>query len=492
MSDPRRTQIERLQEMGTALKTKDRAGIERQPMPEQAPEVRRHNTEEVPLGYDATAAQLEAFRCMGCKLKFCVAGCPVGVDIPAFIGAIREGDFQRAIDTIRAANCLPAVTGRVCPQETQCQATCQMGRIKKNVEESVSIGRLERFVADWEREHDTFALPSLPPPSGKRVAVVGSGPAGLAVAGDLAKLGHEVHVFEAFHKAGGVLIYGIPEFRLPKKIVAVEIAMLEKLGVRFAMNQVVGQTVTVDELLGEEGFKAVFVGTGAGLPTFMRIPGEELIGVYSANEYLTRANLMQAYRFPETDTPTIRAAAVAVFGGGNVAMDSARTALRLGAQKVYLIYRRSESEMPARAEEAHHAKQEGVEFLLLTNPVEILADAAGCVSGLRLQKMELGEPDASGRRRPLPVAGSEYELPVDCVIEAIGNGPNPLIPATTPGLATTKWGNIIADKDSCKTSKPGVFAGGDIVLGAATVILAMGEGRRAATAIHDYLTNGVW
>jgi glutamate synthase (NADPH/NADH) small chain len=461
-------------------------------MPEQAPEIRRHNVDEVPLGFDELAARLEAFRCLDCKTKPCVKGCPVHIDIPGFVTAIRDGDFQRAISVIRESNCLPAVTGRVCPQEVQCQAFCTVGKSLKDVNESVSIGRLERFVADWERTNNKLKMPELPPKSGKRVAVVGSGPAGLTVAGDLVRMGHDVTVFEAFHKFGGVLVYGIPEFRLPKAIVASEAENLDKLGVTFEPNVVIGQTITIDELLEEEGFDAVFVGTGAGLPYFMRIPGEELIGVYSANEYLTRANLMQAYTFPLTDTPTIKAKNVAVFGGGNVAMDSARTALRLGAKNVYLVYRRSEAEMPARAEEAHHAREEGVQFLLLTNPVEILGNDKGWVEKIKVLKMELGEPDASGRRRPVPIKDSEYTLEVDTVIEAIGNGPNPLVPSTTPGLATNKWGNITANPESAKTSKPGVFAGGDIVLGAATVILAMGEGRKAAAAIDEFLKTGQW
>lgn len=474
------------------MKTKDKIELERQSMPEQLPEVRRRNMEEVPLGFDELAAQLESLRCLECKHRPCVEGCPVHVDIPGFIALIREGNFEGAIAKIREANCLPAVTGRVCPQERQCQCRCTVGKTKKDVCESVSIGRLERFVADWEREHGMMKLPEMPPKTGKRVAVVGSGPAGLTVAGDLVKLGHEVTVFEAFHKMGGVLVYGIPEFRLPKKIVRAEVDYLEKLGVEFIPNVVIGQTITIDELLEEEGYDAVFIGTGAGLPHFMQIPGEELIGVYSANEYLTRVNLMEAYKFPHSDTPPVRSKNVAVLGGGNVAMDSARTALRLGAENVYLIYRRSEEELPARTEEAHHAREEGVQFVLLTNAVEILPDDAGRVRALRVIEMGLGEPDATGRRRPVPIPGSEYEIEVDTVIEAIGNSPNPLVPATTPGLETSGKGTVIVEEASYKTSKRGVFAGGDIVSGAATVILAMGQGRRAASAIHDFLTTGEW
>ncbi len=492
MSDDRKSKLDALKARYPEMKLKDRLALDQQPMQEQAPEVRRRNIKEVPLGYDEIAAQLEAMRCLECKKKPCVAGCPVNIDIPTFVVAIRKGDFKKAIGVIRESNCLPAVTGRVCPQEVQCQAQCTVGKSKKDVLQSVSIGRLERFVADWEREHAMLDIPEPAPATGKRIAIVGSGPAGLTVAGDLRKLGHDVTIFEAFHKFGGVLVYGIPEFRLPKAIVQSEVDYLEKLGVHFEPNVVVGQTLSIEELLEEEGFDAVFVGTGAGLPYFMNISGEELIGVYSANEYLTRANMMKAYTFPDTDTPTIKGKNVAVFGGGNVAMDSARTAMRLGAENVYLVYRRSEEEMPARTEEAHHAKEEGIQFLLLTNPIAILEGEKERVGSIRVIKMELGEPDASGRRRPIPIEGSEYELEVDLVIEAIGNGPNPLVPASTPGLEVTRRGNIVADKELCKTSKKGVFAGGDIVLGAATVILAMGEGRRAARAIHDYLATGEW
>lgn len=474
------------------LSPKERLSLPKQPMPEREPEERKRSQEEVPLGFDEVHAMLEACRCLECKAKPCVAGCPVGIDIPGFIRLIRQGDFAGAIAKIRECNCLPAVTGRVCPQETQCQLHCTIAKARKDPEEAVSIGRLERFVADWEREHHARRVEPPAPPTGKRVAIVGSGPAGLSAAGDLVRLGHEVTVFEAFHKMGGVLVYGIPEFRLPKEIVQEEVDGLAAQGVRFEPNVVVGQTVTVDELLEEEGYDAVFLGTGAGLPMFLEIPGEHLIGVYSANEYLTRANLMQAYAFPKVDTPVVKADRVVVVGGGNVAMDAARTALRLGAEEVTLIYRRSRAEMPARAEEIHHAEEEGVRFLLLTNPSEILGDEQGRVRGVRCLRMELGEPDASGRRRPVPVPGSEFDVPAELVIEAIGNGPNPLATSTTPDLQTDRKGRIVVDPATGKTSKRGVFAGGDVVLGAATVILAMGEGRKAARAIHEYLTTGRW
>ncbi len=483
------------------MKAKDRMALERQPMPEQEATARRANMLEVALGFDALAAQLESLRCLDCKRKPCVEGCPVHVDIPGFIALIREGDFKGAIALIRRTNCLPAITGRVCPQETQCQLRCTVGKSLKDINEAVSIGRLERFLADWELEHDGLETPRIPPKTGKRVAVVGSGPAGLSAAGDLIKMGHDVTVFEAFHKFGGVLAYGIPGFRLPKAVVKAEIDNLRKLGVVFVPNTVIGQTVTVDELLGEEGFHAVFVATGAGLPHFMNIRGEELIGVYSANEYLTRVNLMEAHRFPESDTPPIRSKRIAVLGGGNVAMDCARTALRLGAEDVCLVYRRSEKELPARAEEVHHAKEEGVRLLPLTGVLEILsgndartgpASRAGRVRAIRAVRMKLGEPDASGRRYPIPLPGTEHEIEVDTVVEAIGNSPNPLIAATTPDLQTSPKGAVIVDERTCRTNKKGVFAGGDIVSGAATVILAMGHGRRAAASINDYLITGQW
>ena len=449
------------------------------PMREQDPKVRIRNFEEVPFGYTPEEAVSEAERCLQCKRAPCIQGCPVNINIPKFIREIREGDFRAAIRTIKETNNLPAICGRVCPQETQCQAVCTLG--KKY--EPVAIGRLERFVADWEYEHGV-ELPEVGKPTGFRVAVVGSGPAGLTCAADLRRFGHGVTIFEALHEPGGVLMYGIPEFRLPKRIVRAEIENLLKMGVELKLNVVVGRTVTIDELFAS-GYHAVFVGSGAGLPKFLGIPGENLIGIYSANEFLTRVNLMRAYLFPEYDTPIKVGKRVAVVGGGNVAMDAARTALRLGAERVVVLYRRTEAEMPARREEVHHAKEEGVEFEFLANPVRFL-DTGGKVSGVECIRMELGEPDESGRRRPIPIPNSNFVIPVDTVIVAIGNDPHPLVPRTTPGLATTKHGTIVADEEG-RTSREGVFAGGDIVTGAATVISAMGAGKRAALAIHRYL-----
>lgn len=459
--------------------------LKKHPMPVQAPEVRAHNFEEVALGYDEETAVAEAERCLHCKVPQCRKGCPVSVDIPAFIAKIKERDYDGAIAKIKETNSLPAVCGRVCPQENQCEKYCILA--KKG--EAVGIGRLERFAADRAMAEETEAAPVQAAPNAQHVAVIGSGPSGLSCAGDLAKRGYKVTIFEALHKAGGVLSYGIPEFRLPKdQVVQKEIENIERLGVTIETDAVAGRLYTVDELLGEEGFDAVFIGTGAGLPRFQGIPGEELSGVYSANEFLTRCNLMKAYRFPEYATPIKVGETAAIVGGGNVAMDAARTALRLGAKKVYIVYRRSEAELPARAEEVAHAKEEGIDFRLLTNPVAIEGDENGWVTSLRCICMELGEPDASGRRRPIPIEGSEFTLPVDTVIVAIGTGPNPIIAQTTPGLETTKRGNIAADEETGKTSKEGVFAGGDIVTGAATVILAMGAGRKAAAAIDAYLT----
>ncbi len=459
----------------------------REPMPEQNPMVRIQNFNEVALGYSKESAMREASRCLNCKNSPCVEGCPVNVQIPKFIKLIKEGDFMGAIHTIKETNSLPAVCGRVCPQEVQCEARCVLG--KKG--EPVAIGRLERFAADYELSMGDVRIPPIPEKTGKKVAVVGAGPAGLTVAGELAKKGHDVTIFEALHKAGGVLVYGIPEFRLPKAIVQREVDYVEKLGVKIKVDTIIGQTTTVDELF-EQGFDAIFIGTGAGLPYFMNIPGENLNGVYSANEFLTRANLMKAYLFPEYDTPVRVGSKVAVIGGGNVAMDAARVSKRLGADHVYLIYRRSRAEMPARAEEVHHAEEEGIEFMLLTAPVRVIGDEQGWVKGIECIKMELGEPDASGRRRPVEIKGSNHVIDVDVIIVAIGQGPNPILTSTTEGLKLRKTGNIEADPETGKTSKKGVFAGGDIVTGAATVILAMGAGRKAASAIDEYLRTGKW
>jgi len=459
--------------------------ISRQPMPEQKPKVRARNFDEVPFGYSPETAMLEASRCIQCKNPGCMTGCPVEIDIPAFIAKIKEGDFAGAIAKIKEKNALPAVCGRVCPQEVQCENVCILG--KKG--EPVAIGRLERFAADWERAQGEVSIPEKEPSTGKKVAVVGSGPSGLTVAGDLILKGHDVTVFEAFLIPGGVLVYGIPEFRLPKAIVAAEVDYMRKLGVKFQGDMVVGATITVDELF-EEGYDAIYIGVGAGLPVFLGIPGENLIGIYSANEYLTRSNLMKAYLFPEYDTPIIRGNDVVVFGAGNVSMDSARTALRLGADRVRIVYRRSRDEMPARTEEIHHAEQEGVEFVLLAAPLNFIGDDDGRLKGLRCQRMELGEPDASGRRRPVPIEGSEFETECDTAVVSIGAGANPLLTKATPDIQLNKWGNIIAEPETGKTTKKGVWAGGDIVTGQATVILAMGAGRMAANSIHDYLTLG--
>lgn len=449
------------------------------PMPEQDPQVRARNFKEVALGYTAEMAIEEAGRCLNCKKPKCVEGCPVNVRIPEFIAKVKDGDFKAAYEIITSTNALPALSGRVCPQESQCEAQCVRG-VKG---EPVAIGRLERFVADWYREN-VNAMPEKVPSNGIKVAVVGTGPAGLTCASDLAKKGYQVSMFEALHTAGGVLVYGIPEFRLPKAIVANEVAKLEAQGVEVMTNMVIGRVLSIDELF-EMGYKAVFVGSGAGLPMFMHIPGEALKGVYSANEYLTRTNLMKAYT-EEADTPIMKSKAVAVVGGGNVAMDGARCAMRLGADKVYIVYRRGEAEMPARKEEQHHAKEEGIEFKTLCNPVEILGDENGNVSGIKCIRMELGEPDASGRRRPVEIPGSEFVLDVDTVIMALGTSPNPLIRSTTPGLETNRKGCLLVDENEM-TTRDGVFAGGDAVTGAATVILAMGAGKKGAAAIDAYL-----
>jgi glutamate synthase (NADPH) small chain len=455
-------------------------------MREQEPKVRARNFEEVPYGYTPEEAVEEAKRCLQCKKPSCVQGCPVNINIPGFIGQIALGNFWEAMKVMKTTNTLPAICGRVCPQESQCEGSCVLAKKM----ESVAIGNLERFIADWEAQQSECVMCEMKPKTGKKVAVVGAGPAGLTVASDCAKMGHSVTIFEALHKPGGVLVYGIPEFRLPKAIVEREVNFVRSMGVDLQLNYVVGKLKTIDEFLAE--FDAVFVGTGAGKPSFMGIPGENCLGVYSANEYLTRSNLMKAYLFPKYDTPIVRGKRVATVGGGNVAMDSARTALRLGAEKSILIYRRSREEMPARSAEVHHAEQEGIEFNLLTNPVRYIADERGWVKAVECLRMELGEPDASGRRRPVAVKGSEFQIPVDTVVVAIGNSPNPLIPQTTPGLETAKHGNVVADPKTGRTSKKGVFAGGDIVTGAATVILAMGAGRLAANSIDEYLKTGQW
>lgn len=454
--------------------------LKKNEMPSQAPDVRNKNFLEVALGYTEEQALDEAQRCLHCKNKPCVAGCPVGIHIPDFIAKVAEGDFEGAYQIITQQSSLPAVCGRVCPQETQCEQKCVRG-IKG---EPVGIGRLERFVADWHNKNVCEA-PRKPAPNGHKVAVIGSGPSGLTCAGDLAKKGYAVTVFEALHTAGGVLVYGIPEFRLPKDIVQKEIDGLKALGVDVQTNMVIGRVLSIDELL-EQGYEAVFIGSGAGLPRFMNIPGENLKGVYSANEFLTRVNLMKAYQ-PGSDTPIEHARRVAVVGGGNVAMDAARCAKRLGAEEVFIVYRRSEKELPARAEEVEHAKEEGIVFHLLNNPTQILGDENGNVKGMECIRMELGEPDASGRRRPVEVPGSQFTLDVDCVIMAIGTSPNPLIKSTTQGLETQKWGGIIVNEETGLTSREGVYAGGDAVTGAATVILAMGAGKTAATAIDEYI-----
>ena len=454
--------------------------LDKVPVREQEPGVRNQNFSEVCLGYTKEEAMEEAGRCLGCKNRPCVAGCPVGVPIPDFIARVAAGDFEGAYGLISGANALPCVSGRVCPQESQCEARCVRGAKG----EPVAIGRLERFVADWHREHSR-ERPRRPASNGIPVAVIGSGPAGLTCASELAKRGYQVTVYEAFHTAGGVLVYGIPEFRLPKAIVADEVKELEALGAELRLNTVVGRTVTVDELL-EEGYKAIFVGTGAGLPMFMGIPGESLAGVYSANEYLTRINLMKGY-LPGYDTPVPASASVAVVGGGNVAMDAARCAKRMGAERVYLIYRRGGEEMPARREEIHHAREEGIEFCLLTNPTAILGDEMGRVRQIQCIHMELGEPDSSGRRSPRAVEGTEFLLDVDTVIMALGTSPNPLIRSTTPGLEANRRGCLVVNEQTLATSRGGVFAGGDAVTGAATVILAMGAGKQAARAMEEYL-----
>ena len=472
-----------------SLGNKDRMAIPLQIMPTGEPKVRARQMSEVALGYTKEQAMVEANRCLQCKNQPCVKGCPVNVQIPRFVASVAKGDFKAAVDAIKETNLLPAICGRVCPQEKQCQGECTVGKVYKSAEKAVSIGRLERFVADWERENNMVSVPAIAAATGKKVAVIGSGPAGLTVAADCRRAGHDVTVFEAFHKAGGVMVYGIPEFRLPKDIVAKEVENLKKMGVKFEMNFLVGRTSSIQQILTEKGFDAAFVGTGtgAGLPKFFNIPGENYIGGFSANEYLTRANLMKAYEKGKADTPYYEAKTVVVCGGGNVAMDAARMALRLGAEKVYVVYRRTRAEMPARAEEVEHAEEEGVEFRFLENPVEILGSAEeGRVTGLKALSYELGEPDESGRRSPVAIKGSEHDIPCDAVIVALGNNSNPLIAKTTPEINVDKRGHILVDEKQA-TSMTKVWAGGDIVLGAATVILAMGEGRKAAASINEYL-----
>jgi glutamate synthase (NADPH/NADH) small chain len=470
-------------EMRKLIPVKERMKVPRQKMPERDPDKRNKDFEEVNLGLSAKEAQKEAQRCLDCANPQCVAGCPVGIDIPAFIKLIEAGKFSESARKLKETNSLPSICGRVCPQESQCEEVCNL---KKATGVPVAIGNLERFASDAERMGGDVFIPKILPPTGHKVAILGAGPSGLTVAGELAKKGHQITVFEALHVAGGVLVYGIPEFRLPKKILDAEVDYLRRLGVEFRMNFVVGMTASLDDLK-QEGYEAFFVGTGAGLPNFMRIPGENLIGIYSANEYLTRINLMRANDFPKYDTPVFPGTRVAVLGGGNVAMDSVRTAKRLGAELAAIVYRRSRVEMPARIEEVHHAEEEGIEFHFLTTPTRFIGDENHKVKAMECLRMELGEPDSSGRRRPVPIEGSEFIMEVDLVVVSIGNSPNPLIAQTTPELEVGKWGNVEVDWDTMATNMKGVYAGGDIVRGGATVILAMGDARVAAGEMHKYL-----
>jgi len=465
------------------LAAKERVKIERTKMPERSPMERNRDFNEVPVGFSEEQAKTEASRCLDCPTPTCVSGCPVNINIPGFIKEIEQENFLNAAKVLKRTNALPAICGRVCPQESQCEQRCIYNRMNKR---PVAIGALERFSADYERKSGKISIPQVADPNHIKVAIVGSGPAGLTVAGEMAKLGYDVTVFEALHEYGGVLVYGIPEFRLPKVIVRTEINCLEKMGVKFFKNFIVGRSVTFEDLK-KQGFKAFFIASGAGLPSFMRIPGENLINIYSSNEYLTRVNLMKAYKFPEYDTPIVRGKNVAVIGGGNTAMDSVRTSLRLGAKRAIIVYRRSEKEMPARIEEIHHAKEEGVEFLNLNNPIEYIGDSEGRVKQMKIQKMALGEPDDSGRRRPKPIPGSEYLIDVDTVVVGIGTSPNPLIPQALPQLETTRWKTIVVNEQTMQSSIPEMFAGGDIVRGGATVILAMGDGKIAAENMHKYL-----
>ncbi len=476
--------------MAKRVPARDRMKIQRAKMPEQDAAQRGHNFLEVNQGLPVACAQQESMRCIECKDPKCVTTCPVGVKVREFLDLILEGDYLGAAAKIREDNALPAITGRVCPQEDQCEGGCLLG----NKGAPLAIGYLERFVADYEQETGQLGIPPIAPPTGKKVAIVGSGPAGLSCAGDLIQKGHRVRVFEALHEIGGVLVYGIPEFRLPKTIVRQEVDNLRRMGVEFETNVVVGKTVTIDELMKDEGYDAVFICTGAGLPQFLNVPGEHLNGVYSANEFLTRVNLMRAYKFPEFDEPVYdcRDKDVVVVGGGNTALDAVRTSLRLGARSASIFYRRTEKEMPARIEEIHHAQEEGINFQFLVNPVELIGDDKGWLTAMKCIRMELGEPDASGRRRPVPIPGSEFTTPISLAIIAVGTTANPLIQSTTPDLKTNKWRYIVTDPVTTRTSKQGVFAGGDIVTGGATVILAMGAGRQAAKSIHDYLSTGQW
>lgn len=470
----------------SSLTPKSRRAIPLQEMPSQDPMVRRNNMEEVALGYTESQVKVEAMRCLQCKNAPCISGCPVSINIPAFVAAAAKGDFEKSIGIIKESSSLPAICGRVCPQESQCMATCTVGKAEKDVMRSVQIGRIERYVADWERENNKIKVPEVAPSTGKKVAIVGSGPSGLSAAFDLRKEGHDVTVYEAFHKNGGVTVYGIPEFRLPKKIVEIEIETLVKMGVKIVTNFLVGKTRKLKDLIKKDGFDAVYIAAGAGLPKFMNIEGENLVGVFSANEYLTRSNLMKAYDTEHSRTPIYHAKKVAIFGGGNVAMDAARTAKRIGAEEVHVVYRRTEKEMPARVEEIHHAKEEGIIFDFLTNPVKIIGDDKGRVKAIECLKYELGEPDDSGRKRPVPIEGSNFTIDVNACIPSLGNNANPVLSNTTPDLEVNKRGNIVVDENN-ETSIDRIFAGGDIVLGAATVILAMGQGRHAAKSINELL-----